>query len=289
MTHRIATVSFLNARPLVASLEGRSDVEIVADVPSRLPELLHEDRADAALIPVAEWFRGAGAEIIPGVAIATGGPVDSVKLFAKVAPPEIRHVDVDRGSRTSVALLRVLFAELWGVEPDFHVVRPRVDTLLDEADAALVIGDRCFRAEARFRADPEAEVHEVDLGETWRQMTGLPFVFAVWVTGREFARRTGAEGREALTALLNGAKADGLARVDELAAAAAADGALGPGGVCESAAVRRYFTESLCYDLGPDELAGLRRFHRLCVRHQIVPDGRGVPLAPPAAYGENRA
>ncbi|HRX51229.1 MAG TPA: menaquinone biosynthesis protein [Candidatus Krumholzibacteria bacterium] len=289
MTHRIATVSFLNAWPLVETLRDHPDVTLTADMPSRLSELLWEDRADVALIPVVEWFRGAGAEIVPGVAIATGGAVDSVKLFAKVPPPEIRHVAVDRGSRTSVALLRILFAELWGVEPDFRVVAPQVDSLLDETDAALVIGDRCFQAEARFQADGARDVHTVDLGEAWQQMTGLPFVFAVWVTGVGFTRSADPAARAALMDLLREAKDAGLERVDALAARAAAQGALGPGGVSDAAAIRGYFTRSLSYDLGDAELAGLRRFHRLCVDHQIVPDGRGVVTAAPVHTGESHA
>ena len=282
MTHRIAAVSFLNSWPLVDALAGRDDVQLVTDVPSQLSELLHEDRADVALIPVIEWFRGAGSAIVPGVALATGGPVDSVKLFASVPPPEIRHVAVDRGSRTSVALLRVLFAELWGVEPDFKVAEPQVNSLLDEADAALVIGDRCFAAEKRFRDEGllgGAGVHEIDLGETWRQMTGLPFVFAVWVVGDGFALRSDAAEREALTWLLQDAKAVGLARIDALADRAVAEGRLGPGGSRSREAIIHYFRESMCYDLGAQELAGLQRFHRLCVKHRIIPDGRGVDPA----------
>ena len=282
MTHRIAAVSFLNSWPLVDALAGRDDVQLVTDVPSQLSELLHEDRADVALIPVIEWFRGAGSAIVPGVALATGGPVDSVKLFASVPPPEIRHVAVDRGSRTSVALLRVLFAELWGVEPDFKVAEPQVNSLLDEADAALVIGDRCFAAEKRFRDEGllgGAGVHEIDLGETWRQMTGLPFVFAVWVVGDGFALRSDAAEREALTWLLQDAKAVGLARIDALADRAVAEGRLGPGGSRSREAIIHYFRESMCYDLGARELAGLQRFHRLCVKHRIIPDGRGVDPA----------
>jgi len=284
MTHRIAAVSFLNSWPLVDALADRDDVRLVADVPSQLPELLHEDRADVALVPVVEWFRGAGAEIVPGVALATGGPVDSVKLFASVPPPEIRHVAVDRGSRTSVALLRVLFAELWGVEPDFKVAVPRVDTLLDEADAALVIGDRCFAAEKRFRDEGVLGdgVHETDLGDTWRQMTGLPFVFAVWVMGEGFVSRSTPAQRERLIGVLQDAKAAGLGRIDALADRAVAEGRLGPGGSGEREAVVHYFRESMCYDLGEQELAGLRRFRRLCVEHRIIPQGRDIEIAAPA-------
>jgi len=285
MPHRIATVSFLNAWPLIEGLADRSDISLVADVPSQLPELLHEDRADVALIPIVEWFRGAGSEIVPGVSIATGGPVDSVKLFASVPPPEIRHVAVDRGSRTSVALLRVLFAELWGVEPDFKVVEPRVATLLDEADAALVIGDRCFKAEKRI-LDEGLDVHAVDLGEAWRQMTGLPFVFAVWVVGKGCVGRTDAAERRALADILVRARDQGLERAPELAARAEAEGRLGPGGVSDRQAILGYFRTSLSYDLGEAELAGLHRFHRLCVKHHIVPDGRGIDVAALLQQGE---
>ena len=282
MIPRIAAVSFLNSWPLVDALAGRDDVQLVTDIPSQLPELLHEDRADAALVPVVEWFRGAGAGVVPGIALATGGPVDSVKLFARVPPPEIRHVAVDRGSKTSVALLRVLFAELWGVEPDFKVVVPQVGTLLDEADAALVIGDRCFAAEKRFRDEGllgAGGIHEIDLGDTWRQMTGLPFVFAVWVMGDGFTARSTSAERDDLIRLLQDAKETGLGRIDALADRAVAEGRLGPGGSAEREAIVHYFRESMSYDLGAEELAGLRRFHSLCVEHRIIPAGRGLDPA----------
>lgn len=281
MTYRIAAVSFLNSWPLIDALEELAPdrVRLTSAVPSALAELLHADEADAALIPVVEWFRGAGAEIVPGVALATHGPVDSVKLFSRVPPTEIADVVVDRGSRTSVALLRILFADLYGVQPDFRVDVPQVETLLDEHEAALVIGDRCFAAEKRFREQGRDDVHIVDLGETWRQMTGLPFVFAVWVLGRGFAARATAAERDGLVALLREARDVGLTRLDRLAARAAAEGRLGPGGECSAAALAAYFGRSMCYRLGAAELAGLHRFHTLCVRHQIVPAGRDADPA----------
>ncbi|MBU0740946.1 menaquinone biosynthesis protein [bacterium] len=278
MTYRIATVPYLAARPLVDALDELAPerVRVISAVPSVLPELLHADEADAALIPVVECWRGAGDGIVPGVGIATGRRVDSVKLFSRVAPTRIRHVAVDRGSRTSVALLRILFADLYDVQPDFKVLEPRVDTLLDDHEAALVIGDRGFAAEGRFRAEGREDVHIVDLGETWRQMTGLPFVFAVWALGRRFVTGAGVAEREELVALLTRSRDLGLSRIDELAARAAAEGCLGPGGVCSADVIRGFFAESMCYALGEREMAGLRRFHTLCVRHAICPPGRGV-------------
>lgn len=278
MTSRVAAISFLNTWPLVDALEKMPPdrVRLTYAVPSALPELLHADEADVALIPVAEWFRGAGAGFVPGVAIATRGPVDSVKLFSRKPPTEIAHVAVDRGSRTSVALLRILFADLYDVQPDFRVVVPQVETLLAEEEAVLVIGDRCFAAERRFRSEGRDDVHIIDLGETWRQMTGLPFVFAVWAYGREFSERAGEAGRRELARLLTDARDAGMANVDALAARAAAEGRLGPGGANDPAAIASYFRDSMRYVLGPQELAGLRRFHTLCLRHHIVPPGREI-------------
>ncbi len=281
MTYRIATVSYLDAWPLVDALDelAPSRVRAISAVPSVLPELLHADEADAALIPVVECFRGAGEDFVPGVGIATGRRVDSVKLFSRVDPTSLHQVAVDRGSRTSVALLRILLADLYDIQPDFMVLEPHVDTLLDDHEAALVIGDRCFAAEHRFRAEGRDDVHVVDLGETWREMTGLPFVFAVWVLGRRFVAGSSDTAREELVTLLTRSRDLGLSRIDELAARAAAEGRLGPGGVCSTDVIRGYFADSMCYVLGEREMAGLQRFHDLCVRHAICPPDRGAELA----------
>ena len=280
MIYRIATVSFLNAWPLIDALADLAPdrVRVISAVPSALPELLHADEADAALIPVVEYFRGAGQSLVPGVGIVADGPVDSVKLFSRVSPTEIRNVAVDRGSRTSVALLRILFADIYDVQPDFMVLEPHVDTLLEEHDAAMVIGDRCFAAERRFRDEGRDDIHTVDLAETWREMTGLPFVFAMWAIGRRFAKRASAADRSDLGDLMGRSCAEGLKRLDVLAARAVTEGRLGPGGVSSVEAIRGYFGRSLRYEVGKRELAGLRRFHTLCVRHDICPAGRGIDL-----------
>ncbi len=281
MPYRIATVSFPNAWPLVDALDELAPerVRVIAAVPSVLPELLHADEADAALIPVVEYFRGAGESLVPGVGIAADGPVESVKLFSRVAPTEIRNVAVDRGSRTSVALLRILFADLYDVQPDFMVLEPHVDTLLDDHEAALVIGDRCFAAERRFREEGRTDIHAIDLAGTWHDMTGLPFVFAVWALGKRFAARASDEEKSELRILLGRSCAEGLKRLDILAARAATEGRLGPDGVSSAEAIHGYFGTSLRYVLGERELAGLRRFHTLCVRHDICPAGPGRGLA----------
>ena len=282
MTYRIATVPYLDAWPLTKAFDelapGR--VRVISATPSVLPELLHADEADAALVPVVECFRGAGAGVVPGVCIATGLLAEGVKLFSRVAPTEIRHVAVDKGSRTAVALLRILFAELYDVQPDFKVLEPRVDTLLEDHEAALLIGDRVFAAEGRFREACREDVHVVDLGETWRQMTGLPFVYAVWALGRRFVDRNGEDARVELVSLLARTRDRGLARLDDLAVRAAAEGRLGPGGVSTAEVIGAFFADAMCYELGDRQLEGLRRFHGLCERHAICSPGQDIVFTP---------
>lgn len=295
MPFRIAAISYLNSQPLVDGLRERAAADAAAgragaftltyDVPSRLADLLYEDRADVALLPVIEYFRGTGAAMVPGMAIGTRGPVDSVKLFTRVAPAAIGRVLVDRGSRTSVALLRILLAELHGVRPDFHAAEVRVADLLRDEEAALVIGDRCFEAERRFRTEADDSVQIFDLGAAWAKLTGLPFVFATWVLGRGFDAAASPVDRAGLVRLLTDSRDAGLARLDDLAERAAAAGQLGPGGEANAATIRRYFRQSLLFTLGERELAGLLRFHELCVRHAICPPGRMPTLA--AAVGSD--
>ena len=281
MKTRIAAVSFLNALPLIEYFDAHPDpaVEVTAALPSQLGDLLWEDEADVALLPVVEHFRGQGAGIVPGIGIATTGKVDSVKLFSRVEPAAIGRVTVDRGSRTSVALLRILLAELYDTRPDLFSAEPRPETLLDGCEAALVIGDRCFAVEQHLRRAGRDDVRVHDLGQMWHRLTGLPFVFAAWAMGPDYLERTGPDEQRDLVRLLTLARDHGLGRLDELADRAAAEGRLGPGGLGGAKVLRHYFRRSLTYVLGDREMAGLHRFYELCVRHAICPAGRSPRLA----------
>jgi chorismate dehydratase len=327
MPYRIATVPFLNAWPLVEALrigvdlgDGPIEIELQSDVPSALPELLFADQVDVALLPVVELFRGGGGGIVPGIGIACHGPVESVKLFARVAPAAIGRVHVDKGSRTSVALLRILLTELYDVRPDLNAGAPVIDELLKREEAALVIGDACFAAERRFRAeasrgesarspdtrnddaprgagnretakgepvrgDASSAVHWIDLGAAWQKMTGLPFVFAVWVFGRSFMQRSERAETARLTGLLTASRDWGIQHLDELSQRAAAEGRLGPGGESTAAAIHRYLSTNVRYTLGERDMAGLQRFHELCVKHSICPAGR-APIVAASGKGE---
>lgn len=222
---RIGSVPYLNAAPLVHGLEPAP----VRLVPARLAAELNAGRLDAALVPLAEYLLHAERYVlVDGAAVAARGPVHSVILIPRpgLGLDDLRTVALDPDSRTSVLLTRVLL----------EIAHPRpVAYVADNApaDARLLIGDPAM---AFRRAHPDHPI--LDLGQLWHAWTGLPFVFAAWVVRREAAT-------PALAAHLRAAQAAGLAARPEIAA---------------DAEELRYLTESIRYDLGDDEKAGILRF-----------------------------
>lgn len=277
---RIAAVSFLNTIPLIAGLEPREgrDVTLCRDLPSRLHAGLLDGSADVALLPVADVLRGPVGGILPVGAIACHGPVDSVKVFAASAPGELRRIAADRASHTSVALLRVLLAERHGLVPDVTEVEPGPGVVPGPGEGLLIIGDRCFAYERFLRESGRDDVRGWDLGELWRELTGLPFVFAVWALAPGFPAERGEAAVADLRGILVESLEHGLARRTLLAEREAAAGRLGPGGRAGAAAIDYYFRHSLRFTVGPEELAGIRRFHELAVRHRILPGGPMPPV-----------
>ena len=255
---RVGAVRYLNAKPLYHELERLAPgVSLVMDYPSALADRLGRGELDVALIPSVEYLRGAsrGYRILPGFAIAARGPVRSVKLFSRVPFGQIRRLALDEGSRTSRALCRVWLDAAHGVNP------ARIETLpigvpVEEstADAVLLIGDRAMR-------DPSGSFHEVvDLAEAWNSLTGLPFVFALWVA------RPGVDLGD-LPDVLARVKRESLADVDHLASLHGP-----PLGLDHDLCVD-YLTKSLSYDLGAAEVAGLRRFARMAAALGLAPRG----------------
>ena len=144
---------------------------------------------DLGLIPSIEYV-GHDYRIVPGISIASDGPVASVAIFSKVPTRKIRSIALDTSSRASQALLRVLCARWFEIDPQFVNLPPDLPEMLSRCDAALVIGDN-----ALFADHESLGVEKIDLGEEWMGMTGLPFVYAFW------AGRPGAIGPEDIAAL----------------------------------------------------------------------------------------
>jgi chorismate dehydratase len=252
---RVGAVNYLNTKPLIEGLASFAPhAELHLDLPSRLADRLAADDLDVGLIPVIEYFRAGTYTVVPGVSIASRGPVLSVTLFSRVPWPKIRSVALDEGSRTSAALARVLLEKRYGTRP--QAVQLPMGIAADDmtTDAVLLIGDRAMKACLPGFA------HAYDLGQEWFEWTGLPFVYAVW------AVRAGVDLRGVDRALQQ-ARDHGMANVGPIAQREAASLGLDPG-FC-----RRYLSNILSFDLGPKELAGLTHFYSLARELGLAPEG----------------
>lgn len=250
---RIGAVNYLNTKPLIYELEKLApDAELILDLPSRLADQLATGELDVALIPVVEYLRAGRYGLVPGIAIASRGPVLSVTLFSKLPWQNVGSIALDEGSRTSAALVQVISRFRYEVSPRLEPLPIDADPERVTTDAVLLIGDRAMHA--CLPGFP----HAYDLGEEWTSWTNLPFVFAVW------ALRPGLDSG-LVSGALQEAKRRGLANAGPIAAAEAPRLGLGAG-FC-----RRYLDTVLSYDLGPQELAGLRRFAALAGELGLVP------------------
>jgi len=245
---RVGIIPYLNARPLTWGLDGRSDLEIVKDIPSALAGRLLAGEVEAAFVPVVECLR-AGLSILPGFGVCSEGPVGSVLLFLGKPLDEIRRVALDGSSRSSAALCRVLLAG-WGRKCEFVEMPPSLPPLPNHVDAALLIGDPALREAARQRIAPEPLPCR-DLGEAWTRETGLPFVYAVW------AARSGYDWSRLGPILLKSAR-QGLRHLPDIARTEAQRLDL-PEDVC-----LEYVSDRIRYRMAERQVAGLREFGRRC-------------------------
>ncbi|MCE9635421.1 MAG: menaquinone biosynthesis protein [Planctomycetes bacterium] len=256
---RYGSVPYLNARPLLDGLAAEVGPIRMA-VPSELVKLLRAGEIDVAMAPVVAAFEDPSLCIVPGAAVAAHGPVESVLLFCRKPPVECAVVGLDTSSRTSAALVRVLFQDRWKTSPTFVPRAPDPDLTQLDADAALLIGDPALQA--RWVGPPP-----VDLAAEWNAWTGLPFVFAAWLA-RDAQSAAEAEGP------LRRAAARGKRDLDELADDGARDLHLDVG------RMRHYLHECLSFDFDATDRAGLERFRSHWAGLRDGPGGAAVPKMP---------
>lgn len=249
---RIGSVSFLNAKPLIYGLDRAADVALHLEVPSELLGGLRAGRFDVALLPVIDYQRLAGLRVLTAGGIGCDGPTLTVRIFSPAPIEQTRVLACDTDSHTSVALARVILAERFGLGPEFIDLPVGHDAPSDAA--RLLIGDKVICEE------PAGLPYQLDLGEAWKEMTGLPFVFAVWTA------RPGLDGPtlHSLSELLQRAKALGLQNIDEVLTRYAE-----PRGWPRDTA-RRYLCENLKFDIGPRQLQAIRLFHNLAEKHGAI-------------------
>jgi chorismate dehydratase len=265
LSMRIGAVSYLNTKPLVFRLaELAPHHELVFDLPSRLADDLAAGKLDVALIPSIEYFQNPAYTIVSDACIACQGPVRSVKLLSRVPLESIRTLALDEGSRTSVALVRILLQERFGLSP--QLLPFPIDAAPESiaADALLMIGDRAMHP-------PRGQfVAEWDLGDVWCRWAELPFVFAMWVAGEGSGFRVqGSGGRvhersemhhaelTELVDILSRSRDLGVANVEEIAEREHAAVGL------SYAECLTYLRDHLHFYLGPRELMGLELFRNL--------------------------
>lgn len=260
---RLGAVGYLNARPMVFGLEQSPLFTIRYDVPSECVRLLHAGDIDVGLVSSIEYLRGDGYRIVPDLAITSRGPVLSVALYTSRPMRDVRSIVMDTSSRTAVALVRVLCARLFRIDPIITSSGPDLSAMLTQGDAALVIGDNALLwnpADVRLMPDVTGatrSVEKIDLGDAWTRLTGLPFVWALWVGRADIL------GLHEVAAL-RAARDAGAAQPDAIATAFFQDPA-------EQAVGARYLRDNIKYHLGPDERAGLETFYHYAGEIGIAP------------------
>lgn len=265
---RVGHIQFLNCLPIYWGLVNSGallDLELTKDTPDNLNRMLVEGHLDIGPISLVEYLRNADELVLlPDIAVGSDGPVLSVDLVSQRPLSELdgRRVALGSTSRTSVLLAQMWLREVHSVEPEYFTCPPDVNAMMLEADAAVVIGDVALRAtyEGESRG---LQVH--DLGQAWRDWTGLPMVFAVWAARREFAEANPGIVKDVHSAFIR-SRDTALAHVQQVAERAAR------WEIFDAATLANYF-QTLDFSLGERQIRGLVEFSR---RAAAVGAVRGV-------------
>jgi len=252
---RIAASSYLNTAPLIWSfIHGaqRNAVELFTDTaPARCAEMLARGEVDAALVPVIEYQRLANVSIVPDVCVGSRSAVRSVVLVTRRNNlKKVTRVALDDSSRTSVALVKIIFREFLGFEPEWQSSSPDLAAMLAHNDAALIIGDPAMKI-------PRDQFQVFDLATLWHDYTGFGFVFAMWMARVSEADRVRAIDFAA-------ARDDGLANLDEIGGQYQNQAQLSP------LEIKGYLTQNIAFKLDDEMQKGLHLYFELAQKHQLI-------------------
>lgn len=255
---RVGHIQFLNCLPLYWGLARTGtllDLELTKDTPEKLSERLVGGELDIGPITLVEFLRHTDRLVaLPDIAVGCDGPVMSCVIVSKgpLAGLDGERVALGSTSRTSVRLAQLMLAERFGLAPDYYTCPPDLGLMMQEAQAAVLIGDAALRASLHDAPRLGLQVH--DLGRMWKEWTGLPFVFAVFAARRDYLDREPETVREVHRAFL--ASRDlSLEEVGKVAEQAARWESF------DASLLERYFT-TLDFRLGGEQLAGIAEFAR---------------------------
>lgn len=238
-TIKVGIVNYLNTKPLLYGLKRSGiaeQIQLIEDHPARLADLLLNNEIDLGLIPVAILPELKEYHVVGDYCIGTEGEVASVCLFSEVPMNEIKKVYLDYQSRSSVALLKWLMKEYWGIHP--QLIKAEDENFRKQikgTTAGLVIGDRAFEQR-------KISTFIYDLGMEWRSITGLPFVFAAWVSNKQLSPLFIDE--------FNKANAIGLQHIDEIVSELS----------YELYDLKKYYTLHISYKLDERKKKGMELF-----------------------------
>ncbi len=175
---KITAVSYLNTKPLLYGIfKSRINEKITLElnIPSICADKLANGEVDLGLVPVAVIPKLPAAHIVSDYCIGTVGAVKTVGIYSNCPIEEMTHVFMDYHSRTSVQLAQILFRDYWHIQPELLTAKPGFEDKIEFTRGALIIGDRTIGLDKKYP-------YFYDLGAAWLEMTGLPFVFAAWVS-----------------------------------------------------------------------------------------------------------
>jgi chorismate dehydratase len=287
---RISIVEYLNTAPLVWGFTegpqaGRYDLSFT--LPSQCAEALRGGDADVAIIPAIEYERIENLVMLPGMAVAAKREVRSILVVSKKPIELAKRIALDTSSRSSVALVRILAAEHWRIKPEFVDARPNAAEMLENADAALLIGDPALRIAVKMdqlagkapsgNTCCQGDISEMpvpgresifvyDVAHEWQEMTGKPCVLAIWAGRRE------AITPEVVADFL-ASKEYGMARIPEIADAASMKLDLPPKDL------EKYLTDNINFDLDAENIEGLDLYYQKAAARGLIPHYRPIEFS----------
>jgi chorismate dehydratase len=235
---RVGAVSYLNTKPLLYGIFRSpiaEEIELKTDYPARIASMLLNDEIDMGLVPVSIIPRMHEYHINTNYCIGSDGPVASVCLFSETPLNQVKKVLLDYQSRTSVQLAKILLKEYWKISPELVDAKEDFRDHIKGTTAGVMIGDRALQ---QRRISPFV----YDLGEAWKNLTGLPFVFAAWISNKKLDERFVNE--------FDAANRLGLEQIEKVLQELPSD-------VYD---LHKYYTENISYLLDDEKKKGLKRF-----------------------------
>jgi chorismate dehydratase len=276
---RISAISFLNTAPLMWDFEhgeAARDFSIEYTIPSACAAALAADQADIGIIPAVTYAEIPGLVILPNIAIAARDFVRSILLVSKKLIEQIETVATDTSSRTSVALLQVLFAKFFGGHRQLTPHAPELDAMLRRHDAALLIGD------AALQMQVNKKYFVYDLAHLWHERTHHPFVFAFWAVRLNSLDR--APRDLDLVKVFQQSRDHGLEPANLRIIAQEWSPKIG----LSETDIHAYLTENVHYYLDRQNHAGLQLFLRYSQEIGLIPAAPELRFLGPVAFGSSR-